>query len=76
MSRKGLQERLGDRTDERYEVRLEEELNIIHETNYAGYFLIVAEIIDWAKKKGIPVGPGRGSGGRVTCCLLPEHHDG
>ncbi len=82
LSRKGLQERLGDRTDERYEVRLEEELNIIYETDYAGYFLIVAEIIDWAKKKGIPVGPGRGSGAGslVAYCLNittvdPIEHD-
>jgi DNA polymerase-3 subunit alpha len=46
----------------RYEARLEDELNMIAKTGFAGYFLIVADFINWAKRNGIPVGPGRGSG--------------
>ena len=49
-------------TQEEYESRLAFELNVIGGMNYAGYFLIVADFIQWAKKHGIPVGPGRGSG--------------
>jgi DNA polymerase III subunit alpha len=45
-----------------YRERLEFELNVIVEMGFAGYFLIVAEFIQWAKAQGIPVGPGRGSG--------------
>ncbi len=50
------------RTEEEYRERLAIELSIIEKTKYAGYFLIVADFIQWAKSKGIPVGPGRGSG--------------
>jgi DNA polymerase III subunit alpha len=45
-----------------YDARLEMELGIIKQMGFAGYFLIVMEFIDWAKRNGIPVGPGRGSG--------------
>ncbi|MGB6195247.1 MAG: DNA polymerase III subunit alpha, partial [Methyloceanibacter sp.] len=45
-----------------YADRLAFELNVITGMNYQGYFLIVADFIQWAKKEGIPVGPGRGSG--------------
>ena len=45
-----------------YEERLAYELKIIIEMGFAGYFLIVADFIKWAKDNGIPVGPGRGSG--------------
>ncbi len=45
-----------------YERRLEFELDMIARTGFAGYFLIVADFIQWAKRQGIPVGPGRGSG--------------
>lgn len=45
----------------RYEERLREELNIINRMGYAGYFLIVWDIINYAKSNRIPVGPGRGS---------------
>jgi DNA polymerase III subunit alpha len=47
---------------EDYEKRLEEELAIIEQMGFPGYFLIVADFIKWAKAKEIPVGPGRGSG--------------
>src|SRR6202011_37325 len=46
----------------RYRERLEFELNTIVQMGFAGYFLIVADFINWAKTHGVPVGPGRGSG--------------
>ncbi len=45
-----------------YEERLETELDVIITMGFTGYFLIVADFIQWAKNNGIPVGPGRGSG--------------
>ena len=45
-----------------YRARLDFELDVIVKMGFAGYFLIVAEFIQWAKGEGIPVGPGRGSG--------------
>lgn len=45
-----------------YDDRLESELKVINRMGYAGYFLIVADFIQWAKDHHIPVGPGRGSG--------------
>jgi DNA polymerase-3 subunit alpha len=47
---------------EDYRDRLGFELGVIASMKYAGYFLIVADFIQWAKAQGIPVGPGRGSG--------------
>ena len=45
-----------------YNDRLNFELQVIEEMGFPGYFLIVADFIKWSKSKGIPVGPGRGSG--------------
>ncbi len=45
-----------------YRERLELELGVIVSMGFAGYFMIVADFIRWAKENGIPVGPGRGSG--------------
>jgi len=45
-----------------YEARMEFELKIILEMGFPGYFLIVADFIQWAKENDVPVGPGRGSG--------------
>jgi DNA polymerase-3 subunit alpha len=45
-----------------YDKRLAFELDVIAKMKFPGYFLIVADFIQWAKKNGIPVGPGRGSG--------------
>ncbi len=54
-----------------YQERLDFELSVIIEMGFAGYFLIVADFIRWAKEHGIPVGPGRGSGaGSVTAWAL------
>jgi DNA polymerase III subunit alpha len=47
---------------EKYQERLAYELNMIETMGFSGYFLIVADFIQWAKDNGIPVGPGRGSG--------------
>ncbi|MCB1916051.1 MAG: DNA polymerase III subunit alpha, partial [Rhodocyclaceae bacterium] len=46
----------------RYEARLEIETDTIVQMGFPGYFLIVADFINWAKENGVPVGPGRGSG--------------
>lgn len=54
-----------------YEKRLEKELKLIKEMGFEGYFLIVWDLIQMAKAKNIPVGPGRGSatGSLLACCL-------
>jgi DNA polymerase-3 subunit alpha len=67
-ARAGLEKRLArhgtalGHTVEGYAERLDFELGVIVNMKYAGYFLIVADFIQWAKAQGIPVGPGRGSG--------------
>jgi DNA polymerase-3 subunit alpha len=67
----GLEERLAhlypdvakrDAERPRYVERLEFEINTILKMGFPGYFLIVGDFINWAKKNGCPVGPGRGSG--------------
>jgi DNA polymerase-3 subunit alpha len=68
LSRQGLEKRLAlaplaaghSRAD--YDARLERELDVIVKMGFPGYFLIVADFINWGKQHGIPVGPGRGSG--------------
>ena len=72
LSQKGLEERLNkvldpaatDFSEKRkpYDERLEIELEVIIGMGFPGYFLIVADFIQWAKDNDIPVGPGRGSG--------------
>ncbi len=64
----GLRARLGLAPDEPfakvhqpYVARLEHELGVVSQMGFAGYFLIVADFIGYAKRSGIPVGPGRGS---------------
>jgi len=55
-----------------YEDRLKFELDIINQMGFPGYFLIVADFIQWSKDQEIPVGPGRGSGAGslVAYCML------
>ncbi|RMD85437.1 MAG: DNA polymerase III subunit alpha [Candidatus Dadabacteria bacterium] len=67
-ARKGLARRLAirrqrepDLDEEVYRARLEEELRTIIDMDFAGYFLIVADFVGYAREQGIPVGPGRGS---------------
>ncbi|MDR2366854.1 MAG: DNA polymerase III subunit alpha [Deltaproteobacteria bacterium] len=52
---------LSEEAKARYRARLGEEVSIINEMNFPGYFLIVADFINWAKERKYPVGPGRGS---------------
>ena len=60
-----------DRAHEDYSKRLAFELDVIVNMKFAGYFLIVADFIKWAKAQGFPVGPGRGSGaGSVVAWAL------
>lgn len=69
LSHQGLSERLADieaqglSVDvEAYRARLDFEVDVIVQMGFPGYFLIVADFIQWAKDQDIPVGPGRGSG--------------
>ena len=65
----GLRDRLGMEPDAPFEKadhkpyveRMNHELNVIEQMGFPGYFLIVADFINYAKRNGIPVGPGRGS---------------
>ncbi|MBL4570104.1 MAG: DNA polymerase III subunit alpha, partial [Alcanivorax sp.] len=72
LSRDGLEQRLQvllDKNDpeyaskrQEYDDRLKFELDIINQMGFPGYFLIVADFIQWGKDNEVPVGPGRGSG--------------
>ncbi|NLD37595.1 MAG: DNA polymerase III subunit alpha [Desulfatiglans sp.] len=80
-ARKGLEKRLNQREKEdgpisdelkkEYQDRLEYELDVITKMGFSGYFLIVGDFIEYARKSGIPVGPGRGSaaGSLAVYCL-------
>jgi DNA polymerase-3 subunit alpha len=84
-STRGMERRLGASVSidrEAYRARLEIELNVICPMGFAGYFLIVADFIRWARENGVPVGPGRGSGaGSLVAYVLgitdidPLQHD-
>ena len=77
------QELLGVTRDPKpYTERLALELGVIGKMGFAGYFLIVADFIRWARENGVPVGPGRGSGaGSLVAFVLgitdldPIDHD-
>ncbi len=75
-ARRGLDARLAfagiaDEAVTPYRERLEFEIGVINTMGFGGYFLIVADFIKWAKRQGIPVGPGRGSGaGSVVAWAL------
>jgi DNA polymerase-3 subunit alpha len=68
LAREGLDRRFGELAKrypvdrDGYRLRLEMELQVIKKMGFSGYFLIVQDFINWAKERGIPVGPGRGSG--------------
>ncbi len=71
LCRQGLKERYGENPDNRVLERLSYELDVIHRMGYVDYFLIVWDFIHYAKQKGIPVGPGRGSGaGSLVAYLI------
>lgn len=69
-SKSGLEERFDElfdlpptsETRAPYDERLEYELGVITSMGFSGYYLIVADFIEWARGNGVPVGPGRGSG--------------
>jgi DNA polymerase III subunit alpha len=80
-SRRGMLGRL-PQPPQNYHDRLALELNVICSMGFAGYFLIVADFIRWARENGVPVGPGRGSGaGSLVAYVLgitdldPIEHD-
>lgn len=57
----GLGKRLGREPDRTETDRLEYELGVVRDMGFPGYFLIVSELAGWARSRGIPLGPGRGS---------------
>ena len=61
----------GDNLTKEIKERLEYELSVISKMGYSGYFIVVWDFISYAKRRGIPVGPGRGSaaGSLVSYCL-------
>ena len=69
----GLEKR-GVLSDE-YLARLDEELKVIEDKNFGPYFLVVRNMISWAKKEGIMVGPGRGSAAGSLLCYALEITD-
>jgi DNA-directed DNA polymerase III (polc) len=69
----GLHDRYGERaaTDRELTKRLEYEINVLEKTGFVSYFLIVWDFIHFAKERGIPVGPGRGSAaGSIAAYVL------
>jgi DNA polymerase-3 subunit alpha len=74
-SRYGVDYRAPDRAADAAQARvlvdrLDFELGVIAKTGFVDYFLVVWDFIDWAKKQGIPVGPGRGSGAGCLVAYL------
>jgi len=70
MASEGLK-RLGLTGSQVYIDRLDEELSVIKDKSFASYFLVVADMINWAKSNDIKVGPGRGSAaGSLVCYAL------
>src|SRR5579859_3085745 len=61
LAQDGAGKRYGSPLPDHVKQRLEYELDVIKRTGYAGYFLIVADLMRAARERGIPVGPGRGS---------------
>ena len=74
--RNGLYERMRHRPhiNERfadYKARINHEFKVIKDKDFCDYFLVVADLVQWAKEQGITVGPGRGSAaGSLICYLL------
>lgn len=74
LTKQGFDKRFNGRPEhssQEYKERLDYELSIIHQMGFEGYLLIVQDFINWAKRNGIAVGPGRGSavGSLVSYCL-------
>jgi DNA polymerase-3 subunit alpha len=68
---RGMKERFGTEISDPYRERLNYELGVMTKMGFAGYFLVVADLVSQAKREGIRVGPGRGSaaGSLVSYCL-------
>ncbi len=64
---RGLRRHYGDAPDKSLIERLEYELSTIRRMGFVDYFLIVSDFVQYAKRSGIPVGPGRGSGAGSLC---------
>ncbi|MGH8298380.1 MAG: DNA polymerase III subunit alpha [Steroidobacteraceae bacterium] len=62
LEKRGKKDLVAEAPYEKYRSRLQAELDVICQMGFAGYFLIVADFIRWARENGVPVGPGRGSG--------------
>jgi DNA polymerase-3 subunit alpha len=60
-SERGLRNRFGDKVTQPHKDRLNYELGVMEKMGFPGYFLVVADLVSYAKKVGIRVGPGRGS---------------
>ena len=70
MTEQGVRRRYPEVTEE-IEERMRHELSVIEQMGFPGYFLIVADFVQWAKSQGIRVGPGRGSvGGSMVAYAL------
>ena len=62
MAEAGLVRHYGETPPEEYRERMDYELSVVDSMGYTDYYLIVHDFVDYAKRSGIPVGPGRGSG--------------
>ena len=71
LAHEGLERKIGKDAPQTYQDRLNSELSMIRKMGFTSYFLIVWDFIHYAKSRGIPVGPGRGSaaGSLVSYCL-------
>jgi DNA polymerase-3 subunit alpha len=64
-------DRLGKASDEAYLERIKEEMKVISKKKFSSYFLVVSDMVNWAKENNIMVGPGRGSAaGSLVCYAL------
>jgi DNA polymerase-3 subunit alpha len=67
----GLEKRFSGQLPDTHRKQAEYEIGVIHSMGYSGYFLVVADFINWARRQGIRVGPGRGSaGGAIVAYAL------
>ncbi|MBC7309099.1 MAG: DNA polymerase III subunit alpha, partial [Tetrasphaera sp.] len=72
---RGLRERFPDGIPDYARTQADFEIDVIVSKGYAGYFLVVADFITWAKSRGIRVGPGRGSGAGSMCAYAMKITD-
>ncbi len=75
LCQKGMKKRYGENPPKEYYDRLDYELETVEKMGYTDYYLIVADFVLFAKSKGIPVGPGRGSGAGSIAAYCMEITD-